>query len=345
VRTAGPGLTTGRRRLAAAFGAFALALLAVMTLAQAVLSDRTWWSECLAIWPPLLWVLPPLACGLVARLLGGGPWLRAVLAATAVALLVTVEWRSLLRRADADQVERWEAARSGGGASGPLALRVVTWNVSRERVLPRLSPLRPDLCLFQESAAPSREDLAHPSWSGHVWHGGDDPGTLSRWPATVLPTEKVGPWTPPLLLRVDAPGDRRILVANARLVLPELVLAAVSPSDPHDLIEGHRRRVAQYDKLAALLARTEAAERPSAVVLCGDFNIPANAASLAPLRRTYLDVWAGGGLGWGGTMGEDLPLARIDQCWVSSGVGIVRARVNRGQPSDHRMLVADLLIP
>jgi hypothetical protein len=44
-------------------------------------------------------------------------------------------------------------------------------------------------------------------------------------------------------------------------------------------------------------------------------------------------------------MGEDLPLARIDQCWVSPAVQVVRARVHRGQPSDHRMLVTDLLVP
>ena len=258
---------------------------------------------------------------------------------------LTVEWRSLLRTADPGQVRRWEQARSASGADGPLALRIVTWNVSRERILPRLESLHPDLCLFQESAPPLPEDLAHPSWNGYSWRGGDDPGTLSRWPVTVLPTEKIGPWTPPVLLRIDAPGGRRILVANARLVLPEVVLVAVSPSDPHDLVEGHRRRLAQYDNLAALLARTQAAEAVSAVVLCGDFNTPATAASVAPLRRTYRDVWKLGGTGWGGTMGEDLPLARIDQCWVSSAVEVVQARVHRGQPSDHRMLVADLLIP
>jgi endonuclease/exonuclease/phosphatase (EEP) superfamily protein YafD len=331
--------------VAAALGTMALAMLGVMTVAQVVLSDRTWWSECLAVWPSTLWVLPPLVCGLLARLAGGGRWLTAVVLATAAALVLTVEWRSLLRSADSAKVRQWEQARSTAGAGGPLALRVVTWNVSRERVLPRLESLHPDLCLFQESAPPLREDLEHPSWSGYSWRGGDDPGTLSRWPVTVLPTEKVGPWTPPVLLRVEAPGGRRLLVANARLVLPEVVLTAVAPSDPHDLVEGHRRRVAQYENLRALLARTQASEGVSAVVLCGDFNTPATAASVAPLRRVYRDVWKVGGTGWGGTMGEDLPLSRIDQCWVSSAVEVVRARVHRGQPSDHRMLVADLLIP
>jgi hypothetical protein len=344
VRAADPALT-GRRRVAAALGLLALAFLAVMTAAQVLFSDRTWWSECLSVWPSLLWVLPPLVGGLLAQLLGGRRWLTAVVLGSAAALALTVEWRPLLRSVDPDRVRLWEAARSAEGRAGPLALRVVTWNISRESVLPRLSSLRPDLCLFQESAPPSRQDLAHPFWNGYSWRGGDDPGTLSRWPVTVLPTEKIGPWTPPLLLRIDAPGGRRILVANARLVLPEIVLAAVAPSDPHDFVEGHRRRVAQYENLAALLARTQAAEAASAVVLCGDFNTPATAASVAPLRRAYRDVWKVGGTGWGGTMGEDLPLARIDQCWVSSAVEVVQARVHRGQPSDHRMLVADLLIP
>jgi len=326
-------------------GTSALLFLALMTAAQVVLSDRTWWSECLAVWPSTLWILPSLVAGLLAGLLGGRRWLTAVLLASLAALSLTVEWRSLLRTRDDSGERAWEAARAAGGLAGPLALRVVTWNVSRERVLPGLQSLNPDLCLFQENAPPSKDDLSTSTWHGFSWRGGDDPGTLSRWPATVLRTETIGPWTPPLLLRIDAPGGRRILVANARLVLPEIVLAAVSPSDPHDLVEGHRRRVAQYERLAALLARTQAAEAASAVVLCGDFNTPATAASLAPIRRTYRDVWAAGGRGWGGTMGEDLPLARIDQCWVSPAVQVVSARVHRGQPSDHRMLVADLLVP
>ena len=79
---------------------------------------------------PLLWVLPPLVCGLLARVLGGRRWLTGVVLATAAALGLTVEWRSLLRSADPEQVRRWEQARSASGADGPLALRIVTWNVN-----------------------------------------------------------------------------------------------------------------------------------------------------------------------------------------------------------------------
>jgi endonuclease/exonuclease/phosphatase (EEP) superfamily protein YafD len=43
-------------------------------------------------------------------------------------------------------------------------------------------------------------------------------------------------------------------------------------------------------------------------------------------------------------MTADMPLSRIDQCWVSDGVEVVAAWVRPGKGSDHRMLVIDLLI-
>jgi len=72
--------------------------------------------------------------------------------------------------------------------------------------------------------------------------------------------------------------------------------------------------------------------------------VPARMQSLRPLRALLRDVWTVGGLGWGGTMTADLPVARIDQCWVSHDVEVVSARVLNPGGSDHRLLLVDLLI-
>jgi endonuclease/exonuclease/phosphatase family metal-dependent hydrolase len=39
--------------------------------------------------------------------------------------------------------------------------------------------------------------------------------------------------------------------------------------------------------------------------------------SLAPLRGFLQDAWRASGSGWGATVPEFLPLARIDHIWVS----------------------------
>jgi endonuclease/exonuclease/phosphatase (EEP) superfamily protein YafD len=67
-------------------------------------------------------------------------------------------------------------------------------------------------------------------------------------------------------------------------------------------------------------------------------------ASLDPLRSLLNDVWPIAGVGWGGTMTADLPLTRIDQCWVTGDIQVVTARVLRPGGSDHRLLLVDLIV-
>jgi len=78
------------------------------------------------------------------------------------------------------------------------------------------------------------------------------------------------------------------------------------------------------------------------VILAGDFNTPAGMASLTPLRLLLRDVWPSAGVGWGATMTAEMPLSRIDQCWVSERLTPVAAHVERRGASDHRLLVVDL---
>jgi endonuclease/exonuclease/phosphatase (EEP) superfamily protein YafD len=126
--------------------------------------------------------------------------------------------------------------------------------------------------------------------------------------------------------------------------LPSIVVSIASLGDFGSVVRGHRDRLEQFPRLASLLRTAATRHGADAIVLAGDFNTPGGMPSLEPLAPLLRDGWRTGDMGWGGTMTADMPLSRIDQCWVSSGVEVVAASVRAGAGSDHRMLVVDLLI-
>jgi endonuclease/exonuclease/phosphatase family metal-dependent hydrolase len=112
-------------------------------------------------------------------------------------------------------------------------------------------------------------------------------------------------------------------------------------------------RAEQLAMVAAL--HTDAME---AGVVVGDFNTPADAPELAALRPLFTDAWEiarnrHDRSGWklwqhdaGFTHPAGSPHRRIDQVWVTSGVGVASALVLDGHgASDHLPLVVDLEIP
>jgi endonuclease/exonuclease/phosphatase (EEP) superfamily protein YafD len=134
---------------------------------------------------------------------------------------------------------------------------------------------------------------------------------------------------------------RKVLVANVRLMLPSIVIQLVDPFHENPS-QNYRARVGQYGKLASLLESTARSTEAEAILLAGDFNVPAHMPSLAPLRRFLQDSWRASGSGWGATVPEFLPLTRIDQLWLSREIEPVSVRVVRVEGSDHRAVVADL---
>ena len=320
----------GERRLSGSF-LFVAGLLVALGLLYRTLGDRTVWSECLTVWPPFVWAIllvPRFA--LLAMRRRQAEFTASLLLLSAF-LIVTVEWPSLLRRPTPGR-----STNRGG------VLRVVTWNVAGGLPLRDLEPLAPDLCLFQETPFTDPRTLEG-YWAGFAWLGSLDPGALSRHPITRLATRKIGPWIEPLVLRLEPEEGRRIVVINARLMLPAPVVAAAEMARPAGLAKAHGDRLAQFHELVRLLKDTLQREETRSAVVCGDFNTPGDARSLDPLRGLLIDVWPRAGIGWGATMTAWLPVSRIDQCWVSADLEPIEARVLRGA-SDHRFLVVDLAL-
>jgi endonuclease/exonuclease/phosphatase (EEP) superfamily protein YafD len=292
---------------------FPIALAALLHVFY-LIGDRTWWAECVAIWPPIGWLVLFLPVVVRTRSWATG------------GLLVLLG------------VLYGEWPRLGSRPEPPRgAVRIAIWNVAGQpRSWEALRPLELDLVLVQESAGGPR-----PAWPGYEWFEGLDPAVLSRHRARRLPTRPIGPWTPPLMLEVELPGGKKLIVVNVRLVLPTSVTWAADGfrGNPR---EGFLARVGQYPRLADLLRDTQAATGVRSALVAGDFNAPARMPSFRPLRQLLVDAWTQAGVGFGTTATADLPLARIDQCWVTRDVQILSARVQKMPVSDHRLLLVEL---
>jgi endonuclease/exonuclease/phosphatase (EEP) superfamily protein YafD len=92
-----------------------------------------------------------------------------------------------------------------------------------------------------------------------------------------------------------------------------------------------------------------AAQRTRPMILAGDLNAPDAAAVMRTLLRTGLrDAFSAAGLGYGYTHGHSLRLGfsflRIDHVLVSPEIGVVDSFAGGWQASEHRPVIADLLL-
>jgi len=137
---------------------------------------------------------------------------------------------------------------------------------------------------------------------------------------------------------------------SALRTMVELDGGALWVTTTHLSTRSTEERAAQAAALAAL--HTAPMETG---VLVGDFNVPPSAPELGVLRERFVDAWElardrDDRAGWrfwqhdaGFTYPANHPHRRLDQVWVSDGVGVAAARVLDGEgASDHLPLVVDL---
>lgn len=294
-----------------------------------LVGDTSPLGEYFTIWPPMLWVFALIPLAMTQHRQGQWRPMVAALLGIVAFLLLTEEWRSLVR--------------FGSGERPRSDLRVISWNVSdagADQLQPILDLYNADVVFLQE--APGDLESSGVFGEYHILDDGDC-ATLSRYPVRQLRTERIGPWAPPQVLAADLPGSRTVLLCNVRLMLPSLVLNPIG--NWGRLSTDNRARVAQFPQLIRLLSIQSAELGGAPIVLAGDFNTPATAKSLGPLRDDLADAWREAGRGWGRTITVDFPVSRIDQCWTSEDIQAMDACVLPQDISDHRMLLVDLALP
>lgn len=80
------------------------------------------------------------------------------------------------------------------------------------------------------------------------------------------------------------------------------------------------------------------------MIVFGDLNADPGAPELQPLFARFRDVWPRGSDA-GYTMPASAPVKRIDYVLVSDDIGVARAVVPLTSASDHRPVLAELIIP
>ena len=80
-------------------------------------------------------------------------------------------------------------------------------------------------------------------------------------------------------------------------------------------------------------------------ILGGDFNAPAPDIVHRRLSRDFDDAFAAAGTGWGNTFQRRVPILRIDHIYATRNIMPIGCRAVTTRHSDHRMVVADFLIP
>jgi endonuclease/exonuclease/phosphatase (EEP) superfamily protein YafD len=81
------------------------------------------------------------------------------------------------------------------------------------------------------------------------------------------------------------------------------------------------------------------------LIVGGDFNLAGNDALLRRLKPRLHDTFLISGTGLGNTLINEFPFVRIDQIWVNDAVRAAHVFVRRTENSDHRMVIADLVLP
>lgn len=248
------------------------------------------------------------------------------------------ELRSLLRFRHISTGE-WQSLRRQG-----KALRIVSLNCAggSEQAADEVLKMQPDIVLLQES--PSRqavEQLAYKLFgkdASVLW--GVDASIMAR--GTIVPVD-----LPSLLDGFCVHGSIRLTsglqadVVSIRL-LPNLVRMDLwSPNCWRAYKENRQARREQLRAVMQHLDETVSHDTP--LIVGGDFNAPQCDAIFRLMRPRLHDAFAEGGIGWGNTMLNELPVVRIDQIWVSKHFRAVAVIAVKTLHSDHRMVVCDLV--
>ena len=258
---------------------------------------------------------------------------------------------------------RW-SAQAPAAQDAPV-LRVMTCNAKyglrdTRALLRDIEAYRPGLVLLQDADGFMQGPLA-PFFQGWQVRSFDQYVVASRYPLMGLKLRSIPfpgePW-PVLRCQLDL-GGARVAVYDVHLQSPRDSLNAFRTDDegrwhPFQAIRELEESAAIRLRQASLLRGWIEAE-PGPVLLAGDLNSPEPSRVCATLKAAGLqDAFSQGGRGYGYTYGHFLLLhrlpwlrvswMRLDHLMASPELRAVRCWVGTAKASDHRPVLADLVL-
>ena len=221
-------------------------------------------------------------------------------------------------------------------------LRVVSLNCAGGNLKAAEEVMRyePDIVLLQE--APARENvelLANKLFDGNstvVWNIDTAIIVRGRAEQTAVPRPAGTFMTQ---AHVWLASGIEIYVISVRLIPPEISVNLLSPACWKKHKKDRQLRRSQVTQIAAQL---DLVPKDVPVIVGGDFNTTAGDGAIRILGPRLHDSFREGGVGWGHTALNSIPLFRVDQIWVSEHFKAVAVFSNKTENSDHRMVISDL---
>jgi len=308
----------------------------------------SWWLELLQYAPYPAFLVPALLAVVLSWRLG---WAWRLIAIAALGLVVTIIMGLAgltMRHAD----------------SGSGALRMMTYNIKAYRAARQagvyvalereVARQRPDLLVMQDAgdltaARRNAPSIAQSIFAGRNVFSHDQYIVVSRHPLRDCRAGDLSFRGQPhsyvrCIVNVDG---KEIELFTAHLLSPRRGLNATRREGAEgidDWQQNFEDRLSQSRALAA-----DVAKRQSPLIVAGDLNAP----ETSPVIRTLLgqglrDAFSAAGRGYGYTHGHSTMLSisflRIDHILVSPEIGVVDAFAGGKDGSEHRPVIADLLL-
>jgi endonuclease/exonuclease/phosphatase (EEP) superfamily protein YafD len=229
----------------------------------------------------------------------------------------------------------WVKAKAEG-----RALRVISFNSDfSPAALREVEYYQPDIILFQEGHDHTVADFAKDFYGATAQIvRSKDAFILTR--GALLPSPRSSQ---------DSITQAYVLL-NSGLQAQVISLHLYSPKNRRDFwrlgfwqAQAEARRI-HWEQIDEVVSRLATLPPTTPVIVGGDFNSPAGDAIFRAFRGRLRDSFKEGGRGWGDTFSNHKPLFRIDQIWISPQWQAVSVVARKVKYSDHRMVVADLIL-
>jgi endonuclease/exonuclease/phosphatase family metal-dependent hydrolase len=269
-----------------------------------------------------------------------------------LSLVMTAVWAvTLLVGADEARVlaNFGKSAPLPGGVAdfeGKPVLRTVTLNCAfftYGNPAQEIAAWQPDIVLLQEVTPPQVRQIADVLYGGKGdYRAHDTNGIVTRWRIQ----REIRPPPPQRDHQVTilTPSGIPVEVVNVHLATAATDLRFWNRSTWHDHRFNRAVRDTELSLTLNILEQTNPRFPDIPTLLGGDFNSPASDVIHRRLSRDFTDAFSAAGTGWGDTYQRRFPILRIDNIYATRHFTPVRCRAVSTRNSDHRMVVADLLM-
>jgi hypothetical protein len=239
--------------------------------------------------------------------------------------------------------KRWPVKKWVEERREERAIRVVSLNCAgKPLAMEEVEAYDPDIVLLQES--PGRKTIEafakklFGETAGVMWD--IDTSILARgniFPKSIIgERRRSGIWA-----EIKLANEFRVEVFSIRFIPPIVRMDLWSPECWRVQAENRQFRSRQVGLIVEKL-KTIPVSIP--VIVGGDFNAPAEDGATRDLQSRLEDTFHRGGVGWGNTGINEIPVVRVDQVWASDHFIPVAVVARKTLHSDHRMVICDLLI-